>query len=74
MTVTVELVGAFRVGRFKKEVRELPSGTRVRDVVDELNIPGPLLGIVLINDVHAGVEDFLHDSDRLCLLPFIDGG
>jgi hypothetical protein len=43
-------------------------------VVDELLIPDPLLGIVLINDIHAGVEDLLHDGDTLCLLPFIDGG
>jgi hypothetical protein len=43
-------------------------------VVDELGIPGPLLGIVLINGVHAGIEDILNDGDTLCLLPFIDGG
>ncbi len=74
MHVTVKLVGIFQIGRFKETACEYPSGTSVRKVVDELLIPDPLLGIVLINGVHAGVEDLLHDGDALCLLPFIDGG
>ncbi len=74
MNVTVKLVGIFRTGRFNEAVCEYPSGTSVRKVVDELLIPDPLLGIVLINGVHADVEDILHDGDALCLLPFIDGG
>jgi len=74
MNVTVKLVGVFQIGRFKEAVCEYPIGTSVRKVVDELLIPDPLLGIVLINDIHAGIEDLLHDGDALCLLPFIDGG
>ncbi len=74
MNVTIKLVGIFQIGRFKESVREYPTGTRVREVVDLLRIPDPLLGIVLINEIHAGVEDVLMDGDSLCLLPFIDGG
>jgi hypothetical protein len=74
MKVTIKLVGTFRIGRYNEAVREYPSGTRVRVVADELRIPDPLLGIVLINDIHAGVEDTLNDGDTLCLLPLIDGG
>jgi molybdopterin converting factor small subunit len=74
MIVTIKLVGTFQIGRFKEVVREYPSGTCVREVVDELRIPDPLLGIVLINDIHAGVKDLLNDGDTLCLLPLIDGG
>jgi hypothetical protein len=74
MNVTVKLVGIFQIGRFKEAVCEYPTGTSVRKVVDELLIPDPLLGIVLINEIHAGVGDVLHDGDTLCLLPFIDGG
>jgi molybdopterin converting factor small subunit len=74
MNVTVKLVGIFQIGRFKEAVCEYPPGTSVRKVVDELLIPDPLLGIVLINEIHAGVEDLLQDGDTLCLLPFIDGG
>lgn len=74
MKITLKLVGAFRVGRFKEDVREYPPSTCVREVVEDLRIPNPLLGAVLINDIHAGVDSMLHDGDRLCLLPFMDGG
>lgn len=74
MTVTIQLVGVFRSGRFNDAVREYPVATRVREVLDELDISGPLLGVVLVNGIHAGIEDILNDGDTLCLLPFIDGG
>lgn len=74
MKVTIQLIGIFRIGRFKEALREYPAATRVREVVDELRIPDPLLGIVLINETHAAVDDLLSDGDTVCLLPFIDGG
>lgn len=74
MNVTIKLVGIFQIDRFKEAVREYPPGTRVREVVEQLRIPAPLLGIVLVNDVHASVEDVLGDGDTLCILPLIDGG
>lgn len=74
MKVTIRLVGVFRVGRFKEAVREYPPATSVREVVDGLEISHFLLGAVLINDVHASVDNSLHEGDRLCLLPFMDGG
>jgi sulfur carrier protein ThiS len=74
MTVTIQLVGVFRSGRFNEADREYPAATRVQEVIVELGIPRPLLGIVLINGIHAGIEDILSDGDTLCLLPLIDGG
>ncbi|MBT1076456.1 MoaD/ThiS family protein [Geobacter grbiciae] len=74
MNVTIKLVGVFNIGRFKEEVRKYPLGTSVREVIDDLQIPPPLLGIVLINDSHAAVDNPLSDGDSVCLLPFIDGG
>ena len=74
MNITIKLVGIFQIGRFKDAVREYPSGISVREVVDELRIPTHLLGTVLINQIHAGVEDVPVDGDTVYLLPFIDGG
>ena len=74
MNVTIKLVGIFQIGRFKDAVREYPAGVCVRNVIDELQIPTHLLGTVLVNEIHAGVEDVLADGDAVCLLPFIDGG
>ena len=74
MKVTVMLVGPFKTGRFQEEVRDYPPATCVRQVIDELQLPMPLLGTVLVNGSHAGVDDQLHDGDTVCLLPFMDGG
>lgn len=74
MQITVKLVGAFQVGRFKEDVRCYPVGSSVQDVVDNLQLPQQILGIVLINGVHAGFDDVLSEGDRLTLLPILDGG
>jgi sulfur carrier protein ThiS len=72
--VTIKLHGVFRLGRCKEMPRDYPPGTRVRQVVDDLDIPQQLLGIVLINGKHAGIDELLREGDVLSLLPFIDGG
>ncbi len=74
MQVTVRLVGVFRIDRFREERRSYPETTTIRDIVSELGIPLPLLGIVLINGSHAGLDDQLREGDTITLLPFIDGG
>jgi hypothetical protein len=74
MEVTILLIGPFRIGRFEEEVRGYLSATCVQEVIDGLHLPMPLLGTVLVNGIHAGVEDLLHDGDTVCFLPFLDGG
>lgn len=74
MVITVKLYGVLRIGRFKEMRRVLPEGSRVRDVVDALDLPPALLGIVLINGVHADVGQPLEDGDSLSLLPLLEGG
>ncbi|HEY5674889.1 MAG TPA: MoaD/ThiS family protein [Malonomonas sp.] len=74
MQITVKLSGAFRVGRFKEQVRTYPSGSSIQQVVDSLQLPEQILGIVLINGVHADFTDLLHDGDTLTILPIVDGG
>jgi sulfur carrier protein ThiS len=74
MNVTIQLIGIFQIGRFKEAVREYPADTRVRELVEEFRIPAHLLGVVLINGIHAHLDDVLNEGDTVCLLPFIDGG
>ena len=74
MTIEVRLAGVFRIGRFAREMREYPEGTRVREVVKDLALPDQLLGIVVVNDRHATVEHPLQDGDCLALLPLLGGG
>lgn len=74
MQIRLCLFGAFRHNRFTETLREMPADTRVADVVASLALPDHLLGIVLINGVHAGLETQLQEGDCLSLLPMVDGG
>jgi molybdopterin converting factor small subunit len=72
--VCIKLFGVFRINRFKEEVRSYPPGVSAREVIKDLQLPGHLLGIVVINDVHAGTDDLLRDGDTLSLFPLLCGG
>lgn len=74
MKITIKLAGVFRIERFEEAVRDYPAGIAVDDVVKDLELPGHLLGIVVINDLHATVDDRLKEGDTLMLLPLLDGG
>lgn len=74
MQIRLCLFGAFRHNRFAETVRELPADTPVADVVESLSLPDHLLGIVLINGVHASLGTKLQEGDCLSLLPIVDGG
>ncbi|MCD6582210.1 MAG: MoaD/ThiS family protein [Desulfuromusa sp.] len=74
MQITVSLHGVFRIDRFKLETREYSTGTITQKVIDDLQIPVKLLGIILINGTHAKAEDILHGGDTLMLLPLLEGG
>jgi len=74
MQITVSLHGIFRIDRFKKEIHEYPDGSSAQKVIDDLQIPVKLLGIILINGTHAKAEDILQEGDTLMLLPLLEGG
>ena len=74
MQITVRLIGAFRLERFKEKVAEYPADTRVDEIVRQLQIPERALGTVLINGVHAAKDARLNNSDTLALLPILGGG
>ena len=74
MQIRVKLVGAFQIGRFKEQTCDFHEGTSDQDVATSLQLPEQILGIVLINGIHAEFEDQLYDGDNLTLLPVLDGG
>ena len=55
-------------------ILELPEGSKVREVLDMLNIPGEIPMIILINGIQKGIEDKLKDEDTLSVFPPIAGG
>jgi sulfur carrier protein ThiS len=74
MKITVKLVGVFCLGKFKYKVQEYPSGTKAVDVIEHLQLSKDVLGIILINGVHADEQEILKDGDTLSILPMLDGG
>ncbi len=74
MNITVSLHGVFRIDRFKLKKLDYPDCSIVQNIIDDLQIPVKLLGIILINGTHAKAEDMLHDGDTLMLLPLLEGG
>lgn len=72
--ITVKLVGVFRIDRFKEQSFSLLCGSCANDVIGTLKLSRRLLGIILINGVHASEDDPLQDGDSLTLMPLIEGG
>jgi molybdopterin converting factor small subunit len=74
MRITVKLFATFRKGRFDAEVREVPPGTTVSRIVDDVQLPVRELGIILVNGRHADRSRELSDGDTLALFPLVGGG
>jgi molybdopterin converting factor small subunit len=73
MRITVKLFATFRKGRFDAEVREVPAGAKVSNVVDELRLPGSI-GIIFVNSRHADLSSDLSDGDTVSIFPLVGGG
>lgn len=72
--ITIRLIGAFRINRFKEREACYPPGIRIEVIVDALQIPPRALGTVLINGLHAKTTDQPKDGDIVTLLPILGGG
>ena len=53
---------------------EVPDGTPVRTVLNRVGPKWRNNVLVLVNGKSAEVEDLLHTSDRVLLLPLLGGG
>lgn len=74
MKVTVKLFASFQKGRFKQELRDYPDQTLIGTVVRELKIPEAEVGILLLNAVHAKMDQPLKEGDLLAIFPLVGGG
>lgn len=72
--IHVKLFATFRVGRFVAQTRNYPLGTRIVDIIRELEIPEPEIGIIMLNSRHAEPDKQLSDGDNLGIFPLVGGG
>jgi molybdopterin converting factor small subunit len=74
MKITVKLFAGFRDNRFKVAEKDYPETTTVNDVLNELGINVPELGVALINGRHVQKEQELTEGVTLSLFPKVGGG
>jgi molybdopterin converting factor small subunit len=74
MQVTVKLFATLRQGRFDVDTVDLPSGTKVGDIVKRLDIPEKEVTLIFINGRHGDFTSELHDGDVLAMFPPVGGG
>jgi sulfur-carrier protein len=58
----------------RKELLDYQLGTRVEEIIDQLQISTRAVGTVLINGFHANIEGSLNKGDTVALLPILGGG
>jgi sulfur carrier protein ThiS len=74
MVVTIKLFAQYRRGRFKEAARELPPGTMCHEVLADLGLDPPGVGILLVNGRHANLDHALSDQDTVSVFPLVGGG
>jgi sulfur-carrier protein len=53
---------------------ELPEGTTIKQLIEQLQIPLDTPRIIFLNGTHAPLEALLNDGDRLGMFPPLAGG
>ncbi len=73
MNVTIKLFAQLREGRFGVENSEVPEQSRVKDVVQSLNIPSDHVKICLVNGKDTGTDHVMQNGDTVSLFPAVGG-
>jgi molybdopterin synthase sulfur carrier subunit len=60
--------------RGNPNVLELPAGTTIKQLIEQLHIPPDTPRIIFLNGVHSPLEALLNDGDRLGMFPPLAGG
>ena len=53
---------------------EIEEGTTIQEILTRLGVPESMPMITLVNGIHRGVEDSLHEGDVLSVFPPVAGG
>jgi sulfur carrier protein ThiS len=74
MKITVKLFAQFRRGRFVEQQRECAPHTRIADIIQEIGIDEPEVGLIMLNNRHAELSHELQEGARLAIFPLVGGG
>jgi len=74
MNVEVRLFASFRDGKWKKKTISYKEGTKIKDIINSLNIDEEKLGIVMVNGSYRKSDTPLKEGDVLSIFPPVAGG
>lgn len=74
MTILVKLFAGFRQNRFKQEEREIMENSTIADVLKQLGIDEPELGVAMIDGRHVTADHVLQTGVTISLFPKVGGG
>ena len=74
MEVEVRLFAGFRQGRFNRRAFDLPEGTCLRDVLQQLDIPQEEVSLPLVNGRYSKLDRQLAPGDVFSVFPAVGGG
>jgi len=74
MKIEVRLFATFRQGREKKQILDLPQGTKILEILQMINIEPEEVAILLLNGMDGSFDRKLKDEDVLSIFPPVGGG
>lgn len=74
MTIFIKLFAGFRENRFKVAKREILENSTIADVLEQLGIKEPELGVAMIDGRHVTADQVLHTGVTISLFPKVGGG
>lgn len=74
MNIEVRLFATLRQGREKRQVIDIPEGTRISRVIEDLGIDGQDIAILLVNGMNVDFDFEPSDGDVVAIFPPVGGG
>ena len=74
MEVEVKLSASLRKGRFGRETVDVPDGSTVADLLQQLNLPEKKVAVVAVNSEYAALDRQLQAGDAISIYPLVAGG
>ncbi len=74
MKVEVKLSATLRKDRYGRQTIDLPDGSTVADLLQQLNVTTKEVAVVAVNTRHAAQDRPLKAGDEIAIYPLVAGG
>jgi hypothetical protein len=74
LAVDIEIFGQLLPDQPRRRSVELPSPAAVRDLARLIGLDLDEIGLVTIDGVQSGLDNYVQPDSRLCFFPYVSGG